>query len=104
MWEAGMRRTEERRKFIRLGVPVDIKYIIQGDSVRKEAITKDLSCEGLRFTTTDSIKEGSGLELKLDIPDALNPVHISANVVWVKRLSTEDGSPFDLGVEFTKIE
>ena len=99
-----MKRVEERRKFIRLEVPVDLKYITAGDSVRKEAITKDLSCEGLRFISGDVLKEGSNLELNLDIPDASNPVHIIAKVVWTKRFSTEDGSPFEVGVEFAKIE
>ncbi len=99
-----MKRAEERRKFIRLEVPVDLKYIATGDAVRKEAITKDLSCEGLRFTSEKELGEGSSLELNLDIPDAPNPVHISGKVVWAKRLSLEDGSPFEVGIEFTKIE
>ncbi len=99
-----MKKVEERRKFIRLGVPVDLRYIIEGESERKETTTKDLSCEGLRFTDTQEIRQGSLLELKLDIPDTHNPVHINGKVAWVKRLSTEDSSPFEVGVEFTKIE
>ena len=99
-----MRTSEERRKFIRLEVPVELKYIATGGTARREVTTKDLSCEGLRFTSDEDLKKGSGLELNLDIPNASNPVHIDAKVVWTKRLSTEDGSPFDVGIEFTKIE
>ena len=99
-----MQKMEEKRKFIRLGIPVGLKYIVEGDSVRKDVITKDLSCEGLRFVSEDDIKEGSRLEMNLEIPEASNPVHINGKVAWTKRLSTEDKSPFEVGIEFTEIE
>ncbi len=99
-----MKRIEERRKFIRLEIPVDLKYVIEGSSMRQEVTTKDLSCDGLRFVSEEGVKEGSALELNLNIPSANNPVHINGNVVWAKRLSLEDGSPFEVGVEFLKIE
>ena len=99
-----MKKIEERRKFIRLEVPVGLKYIIEGDSTRKEVTTKDLSCEGLRFISEDGVNESTILELALNVPNANNPVHINGRVVWAKRLSTEDGSPLEVGVEFIKIE
>lgn len=99
-----MKKIEERRKFIRLQIPVELKYITEGDPTRKELTTKDLSCEGLRFVSKAEIKKGTNLELNLDIPNANNPVHINGKVAWTKRLSTEDGSPFEMGVEFVKIE
>ena len=99
-----MKRVEEKRKFIRLGVPIDLRYIVEGDPVRVGVTTKDVSCEGLRFTSKGGIKEGASLELNLHIPDAPNPVHIKGKVAWTKRLSTEDVSPVEVGVEFTKIE
>ena len=99
-----MKKIEEKRKFIRLEVPVELKYIAEGETIRKDVTTKDISCEGLRFISNDEIKEGAILEFSLDVPNANNPVHINGNVVWVKRLSTEDGAPFEVGVEFAKIE
>jgi c-di-GMP-binding flagellar brake protein YcgR len=99
-----MKKVEEKRKYIRLEVPVDFKYIADGDSVRKEVTTKDLSCEGLRFVSDGGLSEGANLELNLDIPDATNPVHVNGRVVWTKRLSTEDKSPHEVGVEFVNIE
>ena len=99
-----MKKIEERRKFIRLEVPVNLKYIAKGNSAQKEVTTKDLSCEGLRFTNNEGLEEGVLLELNLDIPDTSNPVHVNGKVAWAKRASTEDGSLFDIGVEFIKIE
>jgi c-di-GMP-binding flagellar brake protein YcgR len=99
-----MKKIEERRKFIRLEVPVELKYIVEGDPTRKEVTTKDLSCEGLRFITEQGINEGTSLELNLIIPNASNPVHINGKVVWARKITTEDSSPFEVGVEFVKIE
>lgn len=99
-----MKKIEERRKFIRLEVPVEFKYIIEGNAVRKEVTTKDLSCDGLRFISEQGFNAGVPLELNLDIPSANNPVHINGKVVWAKKLSIEDNSSFEVGVEFVKIE
>lgn len=99
-----MKKIEERRKYIRLEVPIQLRYIIEGDSTRKDVTTKDLSCDGLRFICSDEISAGSGIEMNLMIPEAANPVHAKGKVVWVKRLTLEDSSPYEVGVEFSKIE
>ncbi|MBL7071770.1 MAG: PilZ domain-containing protein [Candidatus Omnitrophica bacterium] len=99
-----MKKIEERRRFIRLEVPVEVKYIMEGDTLRKEVTTKDLSCEGLRFTSAEEIKNESKVELNLNIPNANNAVHIKGKIVWSKRISIEDGSPKEVGVEFLEIE
>ena len=99
-----MKKIEERRKFIRLEVPLELKFIVEKDHVRREVTTKDISCEGLRFISEHPIKEGVSLELNLNIPVASNPVHMKGKVVWLKRLSTTDSSPSEVGIEFTHIE
>jgi hypothetical protein len=38
------------------------------------------------------------------IPEAPNPVHAKAKVIWKKKISLEDAAPFDCGLEFTEIE
>ncbi|MBN1871865.1 MAG: PilZ domain-containing protein [Candidatus Omnitrophica bacterium] len=99
-----MKKMEERRKYIRLEVPVHLQYIIDGETMRKDVTTKDLSCDGLRFICSNDISSGLNLEMNLMIPDASNPVHVNGKVVWSKRLTLEDGSPYEVGVEFSKIE
>lgn len=70
-----------------------------------KSVTKDLSAEGLRLESkTKDLKEGSILELKLEIYGANNPVHAKGKVVWKKRLSLEDNAPYDIGIELTGIE
>lgn len=95
----------ERRRYIRLKVPVEIKYAVSGDSKIRSAVSKNISADGLRIETPDKdIKKTDVLEIKLSIPGACNPVHAKASVVWKKRLSLVDGAPFDLGLEFNEIE
>ena len=42
--------------------------------------------------------------IKLNFPNLPNPVHLYGKVIWSKRLSLEDGVPYDIGIEFTKVE
>lgn len=97
---------EERRRFIRLEVPIELKYIADDDhsQVRRLAATKDLSCDGLRFISEYKIDNGSMLDLNLTIPGANNPVHIKGKAVWSRKVSSEDSAFFEVGIEFVQIE
>jgi hypothetical protein len=50
------------------------------------------------------LNESSVAELKLDLPGTQNPVHAKGIVVWKKKISLEDRSPYDVGIEFSEIE
>ena len=95
----------ERRKYLRAETPLSVR-IITKNKVVQEIETKDISPIGMRFETKDpDININDLVELKIEIPGALCPVHAKAKVVWKKRLSRKDGSSFDdIGCEFTKIE
>jgi len=95
----------ERRRYVRLKTPVELLYFSgEGGGVSKAAAS-NISADGLRFQVEDKdMKEGDSLELRLSIVGTTNPVHAKAKVVWKKRISLEDGSPFDIGLEFTDIE
>jgi len=96
--------TQERRKYIRVGAPLPIRVIIGKKSVHELKIA-DISPIGLRFVTGESaININDEIELKIEIPGALGPVHAKAKVVWKKKLSTENGAPYDIGCEFTRVE
>ncbi|MFC1577056.1 PilZ domain-containing protein [Candidatus Omnitrophota bacterium] len=99
------RSSAERRKYIRLEAPINVSYTLsQGDKVYR-AVSKNISALGLRFQIPSStIEESSILELALELPSAPNPVHVRGKVIWVKKLTLEDNAPFDVGVEFEKID
>jgi len=95
----------ERRKYIRLPAPIRLTYTNVDSGRTHNADVKDISPEGVRFETQDkALGSSDNLELKLDIPNAPNSVHAKGTVVWKEKLSLEDTSPFDFGIEFSEIE
>jgi len=98
-------RLIERRKYIRLKTPIPVTYTLVETGATYSSVTKDLSAEGLRLESkTKDLKEGSILELKLEIYGANNPIHAKGKIVWKKRLSLEDNAPYDIGIELIGIE
>ncbi|MFH1996066.1 MAG: PilZ domain-containing protein [Candidatus Omnitrophota bacterium] len=95
----------ERRKFIRLDAPIGVTYTVdRGDKVYR-VVSKNVSALGLRFQSFEkNLRESSLLDLTINLPEALNPVHACARVIWVKKLSLEDNAPLDIGVEFESVD
>jgi len=100
-----MRKFAERRRYIRLPVPIDMSYTISGNNKIHSTATKDISADGLRFIIHDKfIKESDLIELRLNIPNIPSAIHAKGRVVWKRKLSLEDRAPFDVGIEFSEIE
>ncbi len=99
-----MRKPEERRKFTRYTLGLPITYIVEGEDTLYRSNTQNISSLGVRFQSPKSLKEGASLEVKLVLPKAPNPVHAQGKLVWVKKSSLEDNAPYDVGMEFMKIE
>lgn len=94
----------DRRGSIRLKIPVAIAYAGPQNTRVHNVMAKDISGEGARFEAHDKrIKESEVVDMKLLIPDSSKPVAVKAKVIWKKRLSLEDRSPYDIGIEFTEI-
>jgi c-di-GMP-binding flagellar brake protein YcgR len=95
----------ERRKYVRLATPIPISFTSAASNNVWRTVTKNISADGIRFETMDpNLKESSVIEAKIEIPSAPNPIHAKGLIIWRRRISLEDGSPFDCGVEFTEIE
>lgn len=95
----------ERRRFVRLDTPIMVSYILPKADTILHTSTKNISADGMRLQTFEkSIKEADIITLNLHIPGAVNPVHAQGTVVWKKRISLEDGAPYDVGIEFSGIE
>ena len=99
-----MKKPEERRKFTRYAVPLKMSYILDGEEIVRKGATKNISSLGIRFESEKRLNEGNSLELKFEVPGGPNPVHAQGKLVWVKKLTLEDTSPYDVGMEFLKIE
>ncbi|NQT07099.1 MAG: PilZ domain-containing protein [Candidatus Omnitrophica bacterium] len=99
-----MRKPEERRKFTRYAIPLKMAYIVDGENLVYKSTTKNISSLGISFESIKKLPEGADLELKLEIPKAPNPVHAIGKLVWVRKQTLEDSAPFDIGLEFQRIE
>lgn len=99
-----MAKSEERRKYIRLSAPIGLSYVVSGKDKIGRTVSKDISPVGVRLETGQKIDPGTTLKLTLELPKMPNPVHAQGKVVWVKRVSSVDASPYEIGVEFTRIE
>lgn len=95
---------EEKRRYLRLNNALTIEYILPDSDKVRTATTKDISALGLRFTTSEKLQEGSMLEIKVALPNAQSAIHASGRIAWLKKNSLENNAPFDVGIEFLKIE
>ena len=95
---------EEKRKYLRLNNVLEVEYILPNSGRMYTASTKDISAVGLRFIANEKLEKGATLEIKLKLPNVQNAIHASGRVAWSKKASLENDSPFDVGVEFLKIE
>lgn len=99
-----MQGVRERRKFIRLEIPADLEVIFENDNTVYRTATKNVSAEGIRFNVPMPMEKGTNVKIEMFVPSMQNPVHIHGKVAWAKRLTIEDGAPYDIGVEFGSIE
>ena len=98
-------RLIERRRYIRLKTPIVVTYTVSGAGGIYNAVTKDISADGLRFQTPEKyIKEGDLVEMSMYIQKITSPVHAKGKIMWKKKLSLEDSAPFDVGTELIDIE
>ena len=97
-------RKEERRRYIRLETPLKISYVLQNKEKILKVTSKDISPVGVRFEAVEKIEVGSRVDLTLHLPKSSNPVHAQGKLVWIKKLTLEDDSPYDAGIEFVRIE
>lgn len=95
----------EKRKFIRFDVALKVAYIIRREpKIEKSGTTRDISAQGMQLLTNDKIKPGDKLDLKIFLPEALNPAHVRGIVVWSIESGDAKGHSYSAGVDFEKIE
>ena len=86
---------KERRKFIRLDITIDIKYKILKIGKKGEAVSKNISGEGIRLSVDEEIPPASILLLEMKIPIYPESIIAKGIVVWSKKT--------EIGVKFIKI-
>lgn len=95
----------EKRRFIRFDIALKVNYYIQREpKIEKTGITKDVSAGGMHILTEEKLETGSKVELKVIIPEALNPAHLAGIVLWAMEATGEKKPSYSAGIEFADIE
>lgn len=95
---------KERRKFKRFDAYMSVKYQgAQQTDVKGISLSRDLSREGIKMNTNTDLKEGTLLDLEINIPDDPKPVHTSGKIVW-SRPSEGQEQGYDQGVRFLMMD
>lgn len=89
---------EERRRFPRLPISVDIGAKHSNLPLIK-AKTLDISVGGIRLFLPRQLPKGNVMELKMNLPFPL--VIARGEVAWTKEVETEEGKSFQTGIELS---
>jgi len=94
----------ERRKHQRVdaSVTLRLKKLYGETYIDENAITKDLSVDGVRFESGYPISLNSRLLLEINLPDIKGVLRALSKVIWVRKLKTGDN--FEFGNEFISIK
>jgi len=96
----------EKRRFIRFDISLKVAYIVQKEpKIEKFGVTKDISARGIQLLTGEKLEFRDKVDLKIFVPEALNPAHIKGVIVWSKELAERPkGYSHSAGIDFEKIE
>lgn len=95
----------EKRRFIRFDIALKVTYCIQKEiKIEKTGITSDMGVGGIRLLTEEKLETGSRVDLKIFIPEALNPAHLIGIVLWSKESTGAKNPSYIAGIEFGPIE
>jgi hypothetical protein len=92
----------ERRRFLRFETALNALCDIMSDKSKASCKVKNLSKEGALIISDKRLKEGSELNLTMDVPGDNVPIFASCEVAWQKGSS--DASAYETGVRFKKID
>jgi len=90
----------ERRKFLRFQTALHALCDIFSE--KHKAPVKNISKEGALLVLNKRLKEGTELNLSVDVPGDNVPIFASCEVAWQK--GPIHGESYETGVKFTRID
>ena len=92
----------ERRRFLRFETALNALCHIMSDKSKASCKITNLSKEGALIISNKKLKEGTELNLTMDVPGDNVPIFASCEVAWQKERT--GANAYDTGVKFKKIE
>lgn len=111
----------ERRKYERYNTKAEVYFsvvydiktkvkfrLLDKDKIFKKryfGLTKDISVEGMRFSSDKKLKIGDNLYLEVYLPKHKEPICMTGEVRWSRRISVhpDDKYKFDTGVRLITV-
>jgi c-di-GMP-binding flagellar brake protein YcgR len=97
---------KEKRKFVRLKAPIGLLYRRVSKLRRHrqtQSLVRDLSIAGVRFGVKEDLRHGDLVEVDIQIPHLVEPVHAVGEVVWFSRAEAARGGN-EAALRFRDIE
>lgn len=92
---------EERRKYVRLGASVKIKYtILPYGSTSLGIYSKDMSVAGIKFEINEHIQPKTVLELEIMLPQEEEWLKPKGEVVWQEQVVRSGKVLNETGIRF----
>jgi len=89
MSENGETYSAERRKTMRFQTPLDVEYrTLTQNPIYGSVVASDVSKGGISFAGEKAIKEGTCLELRMNVPGDNVPVFATGTVAWAQGKRT----------------
>jgi len=96
---------EERRKYVRLGASVKIKYtILPSDIAPPVTHSKDLSIGGIRFEISEQIQPKTMLRLEIMLPHEEEWLKTMGEVVWQEQVVRAGKILNETGIRFLEMD
>ncbi len=96
---------KEKRILIRFNISLKVSYIVNREPrMEKIGTSRDVSAHGIQLLTNDRLVIGDKLDMRISVPEALNPAHIKGTVVWSRESDSPKAYAYSAGVDFDKIE
>ena len=116
-------KKKERRKYERYGTEAKVYFRVVYEietkveyqvlekvdgkklSEKHPAMSKNISAEGLCFTSSEKLKKGDFLYLEVYLPSQKEPIHMEGQVRWSHMTSQEEEkeNKFDVGVKLITV-
>lgn len=93
----------ERRKFMRFDVAIEIEYMVPGNGIPVEGISiaKNISREGIQVALNSKLLPCTEIEMKLKIPGDAGPSYAKGDLVWIDK--DDANAEAAAGIKLTQI-
>ncbi len=96
---------QEKRRFNRYLLAIDIHYNKEHAHLKKTSKTKNVSAGGVCLTTSSGpLQRGAVYTLVFSLPESGDTITTRAKVVWTKEPGESEGTLFDNGLEFIDMQ